>query len=62
VPEGNLLRLVDVKTGQAVLTRLERAELALEESARQRQRAERLAAEVQRLQHLLNEQRNANGR
>jgi Putative restriction endonuclease len=67
--EGELLRLVDLKTGQTVPTRLERAELAQAESARQkrraeeaRQRAESLAAEVERLRQLLKERRAGNGR
>ena len=46
LPEGRLLRLVDVRTGEPVLTRAERLE-------RERERAEALAAEVARLQALL---------
>jgi Uma2 family endonuclease len=42
VPEGEMLRLVDLKTGKPVLTRAERAE-------QEKQRAEELAAEVERL-------------
>jgi Uma2 family endonuclease len=61
-PEGELLRLIDLRTGQAVLTRLEKAELAEAEAREERQRSERLAAEVERLQRLLNERRAPNDR
>jgi hypothetical protein len=50
VPEGALLRLIDLEAGQPVPTRAERAE-------QQRQRAEALAAEVERLRALLAKQR-----
>jgi Uma2 family endonuclease len=90
VPDGERLRFVDLKTGKTLLTRLEQAELAQEESAREklraaeerqraeeerqradderqradeeRQRAEALAAEVERLRHLLQERQDRNGR
>jgi Uma2 family endonuclease len=55
VPQGELLRLVDLKTGQIVPTRLEKVE-------EERQRADSLAAEVERLQQILNKQRTRNGR
>jgi Uma2 family endonuclease len=75
LPEGELLRLVDLKTGQAHPTRLEKAELAQAESQRlkqlaeeaqqreqnERQRAEGLAAELSRLRKLLSERRTGNG-
>jgi Uma2 family endonuclease len=48
LPENELLRLVDLKTGQAIPTRLEKAEM--------------LAAEVERLRRLLKERRTRNGR
>jgi hypothetical protein len=44
VPEGEMLRLIDVKTGQSVLTRVVQLE---------KKRAEELAAELERLQSLL---------
>jgi hypothetical protein len=46
VPEGEVLRLIDLETGQPVPTRAERAE-------QERERAEALAAEVERLRALL---------
>jgi Uma2 family endonuclease len=46
VPEGTMLRLIDVKTGKPVLTRAEQAE-------RSQQQAEALAAEVERLRAAL---------
>jgi hypothetical protein len=55
LPVTELLRLVDPDTGRLVPTRLETAEA-------QRQRAEDLAAEVERLRQLLKAQRPANGR
>jgi hypothetical protein len=76
LPEGELLRLINARTGQAVLTQLAKAELekrrAVEErqlakterrrAQEEQQRAEKLAAEVERLRQLLNEQRARNGR
>jgi Uma2 family endonuclease len=53
VPEGGMLRLIDLATGQPVPTRLERAE-------QERQRADALAAEVARLRAQLRQQRAAN--
>ena len=50
VPEEAMLRLIDVETGQPVPTRAERAE-------QERERAEALAAEVERLRALLAKQR-----
>jgi Uma2 family endonuclease len=47
VPEGHMLRLSDVNTGAPVLTRREQID-------QERQRADQLAAEVRRLQGLLN--------
>jgi Uma2 family endonuclease len=61
VPEGELLRLIDAKTGRAVPTRLEKAELEKRRAEEERQRAESLAAEVQRLRQLLHERRARNG-
>jgi hypothetical protein len=46
LPEGEMLRLIDLQTGQPVPTRAERAE-------QQRERADQLQAEVERLQALL---------
>jgi Uma2 family endonuclease len=46
VPEGEMLRLINLKTGKPVLTRQEQAERA-------RRRASQLAAEVVRLRRLL---------
>jgi Uma2 family endonuclease len=68
VPEGEYLRLIDLKTGKAVLTPLEKFELAHEatqerqRAEEERQRAEALAAEVERLRGLLHERRTRNGR
>jgi hypothetical protein len=50
VPEGTMLRLIDLKTGLPVLTRSERAE-------QERRRAQELQAEVERLRALLAKQR-----
>jgi Uma2 family endonuclease len=61
VPEGEYLRLIDLKTGKALLTPLEKFELA-QKAVRERQRAEALAAEVERLRALLHERRARNGR
>src|SRR5262245_48656677 len=47
-PEGEMLRLIDLKTGEPILTRAERAE-------QEKQRAEELEAEVRRLKALLGE-------
>jgi Uma2 family endonuclease len=52
VPEGEMLRLVDVKTGKPVPTRQERA-------AAEKQRADQLAQEVKRLRALLAKQNGA---
>jgi Uma2 family endonuclease len=71
VPEGGMLRLIDLKTGQPVLTRVEQAEQERERAKQERERAkqakqreeqerkraEDLAAEVARLQALLAKQR-----
>ncbi|HEV3445756.1 MAG TPA: Uma2 family endonuclease [Gemmataceae bacterium] len=46
VPEGEMLRLIDLATGQPVLTRIEKAE-------REHHRAEALEAEVERLRRQL---------
>jgi Uma2 family endonuclease len=54
VPEGVLLRLIDLRTGQPVLTRTERAE-------QERQRAEELAAEVARLKAELRRHKRSKG-
>jgi hypothetical protein len=50
VPEGTMLRLVDLQTGKPIPTRTERAE-------QERQRAQELEAEVERLRALLAKQR-----
>ncbi len=55
VPEGEMLRLIDLKTGQPVLTRLEQTEQAKERARKDRRRAAELAAEVERLRQLLKE-------
>jgi hypothetical protein len=39
VPEGAMLRLIDLKTGQPILTRAEQAERALEQARTERRRA-----------------------
>jgi Uma2 family endonuclease len=54
VPEGEMLRLVDARTGKPVPTRQERAE-------REKQRADQLAQEVKRLRALLAKQNGAEG-
>ena len=68
LPEGELLRLIDLRTGQAVLTRLERAEKESQRAEAERQnaeaerrRAETLAAEVRRLRQMLNRRGSRNG-
>jgi Uma2 family endonuclease len=60
VPEGNMLRLIDLRTGAPVLTRPEQVERADERAEAERlraeaerQRAEELAAEVARLRAAL---------
>jgi Uma2 family endonuclease len=53
-PEGAMLRLIDLATGEPVLTRLEARE-------QEQRRVEELKAELQRLRAQL-EERNANGR
>jgi Uma2 family endonuclease len=55
VPEGGMLRLNDLKTGQPILTRRERANEATQEAECQRQQKETLAAEIARLRALLKE-------
>jgi hypothetical protein len=71
VPEGTMLRLIDLKTGQPVLTRAERAERERERAEQERrrarqerrraqqehQRAQELQAEVERLRAQLAKQR-----
>jgi len=54
VPEGGMLRLIDVQTGARILTRSERAQ-------EDHRRAEDLAAENKRLRKLLREQEKSNG-
>jgi Uma2 family endonuclease len=60
VPEGNMLRLIDLGTNQPVLTRAEQAELHRQQAELHRQQAEQerlradaLAAEVERLRAAL---------
>jgi hypothetical protein len=53
LPEGRLLRLIDARTGEPVLTRGERLERERERAEQERERADALAAEVARLQALL---------
>jgi Uma2 family endonuclease len=53
VPEGEMLRLVYLKTGQPVPTRAERAEQEKQRAEQEKQRAAELAAEVERLRALL---------
>jgi Uma2 family endonuclease len=54
VPEGQMLRVIDLATGQPILTREERAEVAGREK-------DALAAEVERLKALLAQQQEKNG-
>ena len=66
VPEGQMPRLFDSRTGQPILTGREKSEgLEAEEEKRvaqeERRRADELAAEVERLRNLLN-QRDAIGK
>jgi Uma2 family endonuclease len=49
VPEGRMLRLVDLKTGEPIPTRAERAELEKRRADEEKRRADELAAEVARL-------------
>jgi hypothetical protein len=53
VPEGEMLRLIDLETSQPVPTRAERAEQERERAEQERERAEAMAAEVERLRGLL---------
>jgi Uma2 family endonuclease len=53
VAEGDLLRYIDLESGQPILTRNERSEQDQQRAADSEQRAAALAAEVQRLRHLL---------
>jgi hypothetical protein len=53
VPEGEMLRLVDRKTGKPVPTRQERAEQEKQRALKAKQRADQLAEEVERLRALL---------
>lgn len=53
-PEGDMLRLIDARTGHPVLTRAERADLEKQLREQEHMRADRLEAEVQRLRQLLN--------
>jgi Uma2 family endonuclease len=54
VPDGEILRMVDLATGQLILTREERAEVA-------RREKDALAVEVERLKALLAQQQEKNG-
>jgi hypothetical protein len=47
--EGHMLRLIDVHSGQPILTRLERVEQEKQEKEREKRRADELEAEVMRL-------------
>ncbi len=53
VPEGAMLRLIDLRTGQRVLTPSEFAEQEQERAEQERHRADELQAEVERLRALL---------
>jgi Uma2 family endonuclease len=53
VPEGTMLRLIDIATGQPVLTRAERAEQERERADQATQRVQELQAENERLRGLL---------
>ncbi len=53
VPEGGMLRLYDLRTGQPVPTRVERARQAEQAARKEKRHAAELAAEVERLRVLL---------
>jgi len=53
VVEGSSLRLVDVRTGERILTRGEQTQLAREREQQEKQRADQLDAELKRLRALL---------
>jgi Uma2 family endonuclease len=55
VPEGPMLRMVNLATGQPILTRDEKAEQERQRADHESQRANVLAAEVERLRRLLGE-------
>jgi hypothetical protein len=57
VPQGPMLRLIDLRTGRPVLTRAERAEQERQRAEHERERVRELEAEVERLRALLAEQR-----
>jgi Uma2 family endonuclease len=56
LPEGEVLRLINLATGQPILTRSERIRQERQLREREHQRAEILAAEVERLRRLLGSQ------
>jgi hypothetical protein len=53
VPEGMMLRLYDMKTGEPILTRNERAEQEKRRAEQEKRRADALEAEVKRLREQL---------
>jgi Uma2 family endonuclease len=59
--EGQMLRLLDAKTGQPIPTRLERAETERLRAEQEKQRADALQSEVERLKALLKQYGHTNG-
>ena len=59
--EGEMLRLLDGKTGQPIPTRLERADQERQRAEHERQRADTLQTEVERLRALLKQPGQAGG-
>ena len=56
IPEESMLRLHDLKTGEPVLTRSERAEQEAQRAEREKRRADALEAELKRLRKNLGKQ------
>ena len=60
-PEGTLLRLIDLKSGQPIPTRAEAVEIAQRAADAEKQRADALQAEIERLRAMLQKPGNPNG-
>jgi Uma2 family endonuclease len=61
VPQGGMLRLIDLETGEPVLTREERAEQERQRAEQEKQRADELEAELQRLRAELKKRKQEGG-
>jgi len=60
LPEGHMLRLIDVRSDEPILTRQERAERAERRAQQEKDRADALAAELARLQSQQGKRRDKN--